>query len=98
MSKKSNLLDDAKDYYNRGVAKLKLGDYEDAIADYDQAIALNPDDADAYYNRGIAKRGLGDHDSAIADFDQGIELKPDDGEAYFLRGVPSSSWTTYAAP
>ena len=30
--------------------------YEDAIADYDQAIRMNPDFAAAYHNRGNAKQ------------------------------------------
>ena len=43
------------------------GDYDRAIADFDQAIQLKPDYADAYYNRGIAYHDKGDYDRAIAD-------------------------------
>jgi tetratricopeptide (TPR) repeat protein len=35
------------------------GDYDRAIADYDKAIALDPDLADARYNRGVARRESG---------------------------------------
>ena len=41
-------------YNNRGVAYAKLGDYRQAISDYDRAIEINPEYAEAYYNRGIA--------------------------------------------
>ena len=41
--------------------KSALEKYEEAIKDYDEAIALNPKDADAYYNRGNAKSKLGEH-------------------------------------
>ena len=50
-----------------GRALSDAGDYDAAIADYDRAIAINPDDAAAYYNRGLAKAGKGDYDAAIAD-------------------------------
>ena len=38
--------------------------YEDAIADYDQAIRLKPDLVEAYSNRGVVKAVLGLKDAA----------------------------------
>ena len=73
-------------YYNRGIAKAKLGRYDDAITDYDEAIRLKPDDAEAYYNRGIAKAKLGRYDDAITDYDEAVRLKTDYAEAYNNRG------------
>ena len=43
-------------YYNQGNAYYKVGDYEGAIDNYNQAIKLNPKDAQAYLNRGNADR------------------------------------------
>ena len=51
-------------YNNRGAAKAALGRYDDALADYDEAVRLKPDYAYAYYNRGAA------NDDAIFAFDQ----------------------------
>ena len=45
-----------------------------AIADYNQAIKINPNYALAYNNRGNIKRTKGDIDGAIADFDRAIKL------------------------
>lgn len=42
-------------YFNRGVAKEMMLDFEGAILDYDLAIAHNPKYGDAYLNRGNAK-------------------------------------------
>ena len=50
--------DYAEAYNNRGVAKRKLGQYEAAVADYDEAIRLKPDFAEAYSNRGHTKQKL----------------------------------------
>ncbi|PZV22794.1 MAG: hypothetical protein DCF12_20155, partial [Snowella sp.] len=66
----------AIDYYNRGLAKSDSGDYQGAIADYNQAIKLNPDYALAYCNRGNSKVNLGDYQGAIADYNQAIKLNP----------------------
>ena len=76
----------AKTYLYRGYDKYKLGDYKGAIADYTQAIRLNPDYALAYYSRGIAKRNLGQYFAAIADYNTVIRLNPDHANAYYSRG------------
>ena len=73
-------------YYNRGIAKAKLGQWEAAIADYDGAIRLQPGFADAYSNRGIAKAKLGRWESGIADHDKAISLQPGLASAYNNRG------------
>ena len=52
------------------------GDYDRAIADYDEAIRLDPRYAVAYYNRGVAYCDKGDYDRAIADYNEAIRLDP----------------------
>lgn len=39
-------------YYYRGCARINAQKYEDAIADFEKAVALKPDYADAYFNLG----------------------------------------------
>ncbi|MFM6139546.1 MAG: tetratricopeptide repeat protein, partial [Sphaerospermopsis kisseleviana] len=62
------------------------GDKKGAIADYTQAITINPQYAIAYYNRGVVKSDLGDKKGAIDDFTQAITINPQSGDAYYRRG------------
>ena len=51
-----------------------MGRYQEAIADYDEAIRLQPDDAEAYSNRGNAKAALGRKDEARQDLETALAL------------------------
>ncbi|MBI2849876.1 MAG: tetratricopeptide repeat protein [Chloroflexi bacterium] len=62
-------------------------DWDSAVSEYDQAIALKPDSDMAYQGRGVAYREMGDFDQAIADLTKAIELAPGRGGPYFERGV-----------
>ena len=62
------------------------GKNQEAVADYDQAIRLNPQYTEAYYNRGTAKSMLGRHQEAIADYNEAIRLNPQVAQTYTNRG------------
>jgi tetratricopeptide (TPR) repeat protein len=66
-------------------AEQKAG-YNKAIADYTQAIKLNPNFAPAYKDRGTAYSFSGDYDKALADFNQALRLNPNDPTVYQGRG------------
>lgn len=53
-------------YVNRGVAHAARGDLDLAIADYDAAVALNPDLAEAFFDRGNAYRLRYQHARSMA--------------------------------
>ena len=75
----------AEDQLRAGHAKVKQGDYEDAINNYDQALHLKPNFPIAYYSRGIAKHTLGQYSDAISDFDQALQQKPDFADVQAAR-------------
>ena len=49
----------------------ELGDSQAAVADYDEAIRLQPDDAGAYFGRGLARTELGSKRGSAAGFRDG---------------------------
>jgi tetratricopeptide (TPR) repeat protein len=73
-------------YDNRGTAWRDKGDRERALADYGEAIRLNPNNALAYNNRGNVQHEKGDNKRAIADYNEAIRLDPKDAIAYCNRG------------
>jgi tetratricopeptide (TPR) repeat protein len=77
----------AVSYYKRGLARLKGGDVENAIADFSQAVKFDPKHLNAYFARGAAFQSKGEWDKAISDFDQIIELDPKNANAYSARAV-----------
>jgi tetratricopeptide (TPR) repeat protein len=78
-------------HYNSGIDYRQEGDNDRAIAEYDEAIRLDPDYTNAYTNRGNVWHDKGDYDRAIADYSAAIRLAPNDTAAFFNRGL------TYAA-
>jgi len=53
-------------------------DTDRAIADFDKAIALNPNVAVVYTIRGLAYENKGEVDRAIADLSKVLEIDPSD--------------------
>jgi lipoprotein NlpI len=79
-------------YFNRGLVKSKLEDWDGAMADCTRAIELKPVPVDARTAQvhsllGRLKFDRGDLTGAIADFDQAIKLTPTDAVPYVDRGV-----------
>jgi len=71
----------------RGIGYAGLGEYDRAIADYNEAIRLEPDAPLYLVARGLAYYGKGDYDWAIADYSQALRLDPNLAAAYNNRGV-----------
>jgi tetratricopeptide (TPR) repeat protein len=76
---------DARAYYDSGNQKFDK-DPQGALADYNQAIALDPKFAAAYNDRAFLKKNkLNDIQGALADYDQAIIHNPKFAAAYNNR-------------
>ena len=64
-----------------------MGQRDQAIEDFNQAISLDPKDATAYRYRGFNYLYLGQYQRAVTECNQAIHLNPKDAEAYSNRGL-----------
>jgi lipoprotein NlpI len=76
----------ARRYYNRGVSYSAKDDNDRAIADYSEAIRLDPTLYPPLINRGLIYFDNNDYGRAIADFSEAIRLDPKQALAFFNRG------------
>ena len=66
----------AINYTNRGNGYREKGDQDHAIADYSEAIRIDPEHVMAFNNRGVIYGAKGDLDRAVADYNEAIRLDP----------------------
>lgn len=72
--------------------------YADAVAVFDQALALNAENTDALYNRSLAKEKMGDFVAAEADLRAVLKLQPENATVLNALGymVLNNSTERYA--
>ena len=75
-SARSPRLEDAAAHIKRGIVWASKGDNDRAIAEFDEAIRINPHYAVAYFSRGVIWNAKGDSERAIADLNEVIRLDP----------------------
>lgn len=76
----------SNDYTNSGLIKSFSGAYNEALADYNKAIELDPKNSVAFNNRGYTFNVMEDYESAIVDFEEAISLEENFAYALNNRG------------
>jgi tetratricopeptide (TPR) repeat protein/S1-C subfamily serine protease len=82
-------------YNNRGATYASLKNYPKAIADYDRAIAINPEFAEAYTGRSGTYYFLKNYPKVVADCDKAIAINPKLSDAYINRGLTHYALKAY---
>jgi lipoprotein NlpI len=77
---------EATAHNNRGIAYARTNRNDEALADFDAALRLNPRYQSAYVNRGDIHHFKGQDEKAIADYDAALKLRAGDEVAYYDRG------------
>ncbi len=76
----------AEAHRGRGICYQKLGDRDQALADFDEACRADPFLADAFANRGVLRFGS-DPTGAAADFERVARLRPSSTYAWHYLGI-----------
>ena len=72
-------------YYYRGCARINMQEYEGAVADFEQAVALKHDYADAYFNLGRTYYLMHDEDKACENYKLAAQYGRPNLEDYLKR-------------
>jgi tetratricopeptide (TPR) repeat protein len=78
-------ISDAKDHAARGQELARSFKTEEALAEFDQALALDPYNTQALYGRGLIYQGRNQHEQAIEDFTAASGLSPQKAEPLLAR-------------
>ena len=70
----------------RGKNLLAEEAFSRAIAEFNQAIELDPQLAEAFQLRGFANAQLGQYDEGLEDLDRALDVDPANGDAYLTKG------------
>ena len=77
----------ASEYYNYGLESIKKGGFDEAIAAWEKALALDPTMVNAYEKLGKAYYTQGRFDKAGEIYRKQLEMRPDDPMIYYSLGV-----------
>jgi len=77
----------AQSHNNLAIALKRKGMYEEAIAEYQKAIKINPDYDSPYFNLGLLYLERGDYEKAIDNFNEALRINPDFIKAHNKIGI-----------
>jgi len=100
--RRDRTVDSADPAYRNGLESLWLGNYDNALAYFENAVNKNPRRADAWIQVGYCKVKQGKNDEAIRAYQQALRLKPESadlrnklGDAFYYAGRLEEAIASY---
>jgi tetratricopeptide (TPR) repeat protein len=72
---------------NRAWGNMRMGKYQEALADLDRSLSVNPKDAQAYGQRGNVYLDMKQYGKALSDLDKALALDPKKAWMWSSRGL-----------
>ncbi|MDX8551899.1 tetratricopeptide repeat protein [Methanospirillum sp. J.3.6.1-F.2.7.3] len=82
--------EEAIKYYNSGNNFLNAGNYDKALASYNQALNINPKFVEVWNNKGTVLAKLGRVEESLTAFDQGLKINPNYANLWLGKGLALS--------
>lgn len=93
---------DAHTHLISGIQAFRMGNFEQAVEQFELATKYDPENPQAFSFLGAAYAEQGRYNSAIGALKRATEIKPEDpvghynlGQAYEVAGVPMEAWFEY---
>ena len=77
----------AKELYKKAGELFESNKFEDAIAEYTEAINIDPNYASAYFNRALAYAIINKYELATRDAEKVLDIEPDSYDAPYVMGI-----------
>jgi tetratricopeptide (TPR) repeat protein len=81
------MLTETENFLNQAINKVKQGNYQGALGDFNWLLQVDPQNAKALCYRGVVRCKLGNHQGAIQDLAQAMQLNPEDAQVRNHRGL-----------
>ena len=78
---------DAELKYRLGNLRLEDQLYDEALAEFDALLSIDPNHAEGHLGRALALMDLGDAEGALQAFAAALQIRPEFGAAYANRGI-----------
>jgi len=82
-----NIRKEVKKLFKDGLKIYKVGDYEEAINLFDDALKLDPSNYEILNQKGVILDKMDKYEEALKIYDQAIKLNPTQTKAYYNKGL-----------
>lgn len=88
-------INDVRISYNLGLTHSLLGNHENAIEAYDDALRIKPNDLETLINKGSSCNDIKNYELALKALERAIEINPQIAEAWSNKGIALNNLKLY---